>query len=88
MVFFDLETFQDKNLGHHVPYACGFSYSNHNNVHIGYSKNCMDEFINHLLTVEDKIVCAYNGAGFDFFILLHKLKDRGIKNIIISNGCV
>jgi hypothetical protein len=86
MIFFDLETFQEKLF--HVPYACGFSIGDHKNVNISYGKNCTDDFINHILKVENKIICAYNGSGFDNFIILNYLKNKNIeiKNIIISNG--
>lgn len=88
MIFFDLETFQESI--NHIPYACGYSLGSSKDVKINYGINCMDEFINLLLTVQDKTICAYNGSGFDFYILLSYLKDKNIeiKNIIISNGCI
>ena len=72
MIFFDLETFQESVS--HVPYACGYSFGNHENVIVSYGKNCMDSFINHILNVDNKIICAYNGSGFDFYILINYLK--------------
>ena len=88
MIFFDLETFQETVC--HVPYACGFSYGNHKDVDISYGKNCMDKFLNHISKVENKTICAYNGSGFDFYILLDFLKDKNIpiKNLILSNGAI
>ena len=88
MIFFDLETFQETS--YHVPYACGFSYDDHENVKISYGKNCMDDFINHITKVENKTICAYNGSGFDFYILINYLKEKNIeiKNLILSNGSV
>jgi len=88
MIFFDLETFQETV--YHVPYACGFSYDDHKNVDISYGKNCMDKFINHIIDSENKTICAYNGAGFDNFIVLNYLKDKNIeiKNLILCNGCI
>ena len=88
MVFFDLETFQETVS--HVPYACGFSYGNHKNVDISYGKNCMDKFLEHISKVENKNICAYNGSGFDFYILIDYLKDKNIpiKNLILSNGAI
>ena len=87
MIFFDLETVQDITC--HVPYACGFSVGN-GEVMINYGKDCMDNFIDLLLKSENKTICAYNGAGFDFYILLNKLVDRGIdiENMILSNGAL
>jgi uncharacterized protein YprB with RNaseH-like and TPR domain len=69
MIFFDLETFQDKLC--HVPYACGYSYGDHKKVKISYGKKCMDSFVDHLLLVNEKVICAYNGSGFDFYLLLN-----------------
>jgi hypothetical protein len=88
MIFFDLETFQETI--YHVPYACGFSYGDHKNVDISYGKNCMNNFINHIIKAENKTICAYNGAGFDNFIVLNYLKDKNIeiKNLILCNGCI
>ena len=88
MIFFDLETFQETIC--HVPYACGFSYDDHKEVDISYGKNCMDKFLNHISKVENKTICAYNGSGFDFYILLDFLKDKNIpiKNLILSNGAI
>ena len=28
--------------------------------------------------VKNKTICAYNGSGFDFHILLNHLKDKGV----------
>lgn len=88
MIFFDLETFQE-NL-YHVPYACGFSFGDHKNVNISYGKNCMENFINYIIKQKEKIICAYNGSGFDFYILINFLKDLDIpiSNIILNNGRV
>ena len=88
MIFFDLETFQETI--YHVPYACGFSYGDHKNVDISYGKNCMIKFIDHIIKAENKTICAYNGAGFDNFIVLNYLKDKNIeiKNLILCNGCI
>lgn len=88
MVFFDLETFQDNNS--HTPYACGWSVGKSENVNISYGKNCCNSLIEYLNKESNKIVCAYNGSGFDFYILLNLLKDSGndIHNIILSNGSI
>ena len=34
-------------------------------------KNCMIKFIDHIIKAENKTICAYNGAGFDNFIVLN-----------------
>ena len=76
MIFFDLETFQETVC--HVPYACGFSFGNHKNVDISYGKISMDNFLDHISKAEKKNICAYNGSGFDFYILINYLKDKNI----------
>src|SRR5260221_200683 len=40
--------------------------------------------------MENKIVTAYNGSGFDFYFLIDKLIESNIniENIILSNGKV
>ena len=88
MIFFDLETFQESNF--HIPYAIGYTTGKDKNIKISYGKNCTKDFIDYLLTVSNKSICAYNGSGFDFYILLNLLKDRNIdiKNIINSNGSI
>jgi hypothetical protein len=88
MIFFDLETFQETVS--HIPYACGFSYGDHTNVDISYGKNCMDKFLEHISKAENKTICAYNGSGFDFYILLNYLKDKNIpiKNLIMPQGAI
>ena len=88
MIFFDLETFQETV--YHVPYACGFSYGDHKNVDISYGKDCMKRFIEYIVKQQNKVICAYNGSGFDFYILINYLKDLNIpiSNLILSNGRV
>lgn len=88
MVFFDLETFQDNNC--HTPYACGWSVGKSQDINISYGKKCCESLIEYLKKESNKIVCAYNGSGFDFYILLNLLKDSGydIHNIILSNGSI
>jgi DNA polymerase elongation subunit (family B) len=85
---FDLETFQETVS--HVPYACGFSYGDHKTVNISYGKNCMRGFIEHIIKQQNKYICAFNGSGFDFYILINHLKDLNISisNLILSNGRV
>jgi hypothetical protein len=85
MIFFDLETFQE-NI-RHVPYACGWCIGE-GEVNINYGKDCMNSFIDELLVCENKTICAYNGSGFDFYLLIDILTERGvnIENLILSNG--
>ena len=88
MIFFDLETFQDSTNCHQA-YACGYSIGKGEPI-IKYGKNCMDDFIDFILKAEDKIITAYNGSGFDFYLLLNNLLKRNIeiKNIIKCNGSI
>jgi uncharacterized protein YprB with RNaseH-like and TPR domain len=90
LIFFDLETFEDTKKSFHVPYACGYTTGKNLNVNISYGKNCCDDLLNYLNVVEDKFICAYNGSGFDFYILLNLLKDKGhnIDDIILANGSI
>jgi hypothetical protein len=46
----------------------------------------MDDFVQ----MENKILTAYNGSGFDFYFLIDQLSQRDVKieNIILSNGKV
>ncbi len=50
----------------------------------------MNDLLDHLLNVQEKVICAYNGSGFDFYILINFLKDRKveIKNIIMFHGSI
>jgi len=87
MVFFDLETFQD-GLSH-VAYACGYCVGEQE-VKIDYGEGCMNNFLNDILSYENKTICAYNGARFDFYLLIDKLTERGvdIHDIILANGSI
>ena len=42
------------------------------------------------MQVENKIITAYNGAGFDFYFLIDKLTAKGVNitNMILNNGKV
>ena len=77
MIFFGLETFQETVS--YVPYACGFSYGVYSNVDISYGKKCMNKFLDHIIKAENKTICAYNGSGFDFYLLINYLKDKDIQ---------
>ena len=85
VIFFDLETFQESHF--HVPYACGYSIGEQD-VQIRYGKGCMNDFIDLLLNSSDMYICAYNGSGFDFYLLLNILNERGVDvdKMILSNG--
>ena len=84
LVIWDLETFQEKF--RHVPYACGWLHQQQYKV--TYGEDCMESFIDEILTYEDVMICAYNGSAFDFHFLIDKLTQRGedINNLIKNNG--
>jgi DNA polymerase elongation subunit (family B) len=87
MVFFDLETFQEDLC--HEAYACGYCVGEQE-IKIDYGKDCMNNFLDDILSYENKTICAYNGARFDFYLLIDKLTDRGvdIHDIILANGSI
>ncbi len=74
MILFDLETFQETLC--HEPYACVFSCGNHKTVYISYGKKCIVKFSDHISKAENKNICAYNGSGFYFYILIDNLKIK------------
>lgn len=86
MIFYDLETFKPDNTDSITPYACGYFMNGIYNQH--YGPDAWTEFFTTLIQQEDKILCAYNGAGFDFHFLMNELIARGIKidNTIMNNG--
>lgn len=85
VIHFDLETFQPTT--HHEPYACGWYNKEYK---VKYGKDCIDTFIADISKMEKKIISAYNGSGFDFFMLIRKITDMGItvEDIILTNGKV
>ena len=85
VVFWDLETFQPKGDVSHVPYASGWY---NNEYKVSYGKNCIDATIDDFVKYENKYITAYNGSSFDFYFLINKLTERGIRvsDIIYSNN--
>lgn len=83
VIHWDLETFQDTTS--HIPYASGWYNNGYKTV---YGKDCMNKTVDEFIGYENKIISAYNGAGFDFYFLLDKLTERNIKidKVILSNG--
>lgn len=83
IVHWDLETFQ--HIINHVPYASGWFNKEYKT---SYGFGCIDKTIDEFITYENKIISAYNGAGFDFYFLLDKLTERNINisNVILANG--
>jgi len=73
MIFYDLETFPDHR-GLHQIYACGWWINGEYKQ--TYGQNCFDAFMNDIMSVEKKIICAYNGSSFDHYFTLTELTKR------------
>jgi DNA polymerase elongation subunit (family B) len=86
MLYYDLETFRPEDTDAITPYAA--SWYCDGKYYQKYGENSWNDFVNFLLTKQDKIVCAYNGAGFDFHFLMNEMIMRGmdVKDTIINNG--
>ena len=86
VVFWDTETFQERT--HHVVYASGWSVGDEYRVE--YGKKSINKTMDDFVKMENKIITAYNGSGFDFYFLIDQLSARDVKieNIILSNGKV
>lgn len=86
MLYFDLETFKPENSDAIVPYAA--SWFCDEKYYQSYGEDAWNEFVEYLMGQSNKLVCAYNGAGFDFHFLMSELLLRGEKvdNVILSNG--
>ena len=86
MLYFDLETFKPEGTDQITPYAA--SWYTDGEYYQAYGENSWNLFVEFLFTQKNKIVCAYNGAGFDFHFLMSELLLRGeqIDNLILSNS--
>ena len=86
LVSWDLETFPDPINSVHTVYASGYTKDNEYKQH--YGANALQDTIDDFIQFENKIITAYNGSRFDFYFLLNKLIERGIKvkDLMISNG--
>src|SRR2546425_11935527 len=88
----DFETFSTDETNYHSVYAVGFTLYCSNktdDVKIYYGMDSLDKFINNLLQMEDTILNAYNGSGFDFYFILNKMLDTQkfeIHNMVLNNG--
>jgi len=86
LLYFDLETFKPKDTSKIVVYAsswfCDGVY------YQSYGKDSWTDFMTFVLKQKNKIICAYNGAGFDFHFIMNDLIGRGmeITNVILSGG--
>jgi hypothetical protein len=86
MLYFDLETFKPDGTDRIEPYAV--SWFSDETYYQEYGKDAWEKFMAFLMIQKDKIVCAYNGAGFDYHFLMNELICKGekIDNMILSNN--
>lgn len=86
MLYFDLETFKPNGSDKIIPYAV--SWFSDETYYQEYGTDAWEKFIAFLMVQKDKIVCAYNGCGFDFHFLMDELLKRGdkIDNVILSSN--
>jgi hypothetical protein len=86
ILYYDLETFKPVGTEKIVVYAS--SWFCDGQYYQCYGKDSWNEFMEFVLKQENKIICAYNGAGFDFHFLMNDLIGRGmeLKNVILSGS--
>ena len=86
MLYFGIETYQA--VSKQVVYASGWSVGN--TYHVEYGKDSMNKTMDEFVQMENKIITAYNGSGFDFYFLIEQLTERNVKveDMILSNGKV
>lgn len=86
MFYYDIETFKPEDTDAITPYAVGWSV--YGKYQQEYGIDAWKKFIKVIIQQKDKVICAYNGAGFDFHFLMTELLDLGveIKNVIMNNG--
>jgi len=86
LLYFDLETFKPEGTDAITPYAA--SWYCDGEYYQSYGAESWNEFVEFLFKQKNKIVCAYNGAGFDFHFLMSELLLRGeqVDNVILSNS--
>ena len=86
VVYWDLETFQPEEDGvRHEIYASGFYDKKY---YVYYGHDAADKTFSHFMKLENRIITAYNGSGFDYAFLIDHLTSRGakIENMIMNNG--
>ena len=86
MIYYDLETFKPDDSDSITPY-CASWYAN-GKYYCEYGEEAWTKFVDFLMTQEDKILSAYNGAGFDFHFLMSEMLARSeqLDKCIINNG--
>jgi len=86
MIYFDLETFKPEESDSITPY-CASWFAN-GQYYCEYGEDAWTKFVDFVMTQNDKILSAYNGAGFDFHFLMSEMLARGehLDKCIINNG--
>jgi hypothetical protein len=101
IVHYDIETHTRNSvdgLKIHTPYILGYADNISNKFQYFAGHDCMEQFINHLLTYEDysKVyVNAFNGSKFDHYEFVKKLnqmhnynKDIKLDELLLNNGAI
>jgi hypothetical protein len=86
VIYYDLETFKEDETDCITPY-CASWYAN-GQYYCEYGEEAWSKFVDFIMTQKDKILSAYNGAGFDFHFLMSEMLSRGehLEKCIINNG--
>jgi len=86
MLYFDLETFKPEGTDKIVVYAS--SWFCDGKYYQSYGKNSWNDFMEFVMKQKNKVICAYNGAGFDFHFIMNDLIARGeeLTNVILANS--
>ena len=101
IIHYDIETHTRNAVGSikiHMPYILGFIDNIENTFRYFTSVDCMEKFINHLLSYPESLsvfVNAYNGSKFDHYELVKKLSKMHAENdslkldeLLLNNGAI
>ena len=89
-VYFDFESFQHCEGVEHEVYAVGVYDAKFEKYIHWWGKNALNDFMDYVLQLEDRIISAFNGSQWDFYFVLRQLIARGYRfkqdALCISNG--
>jgi hypothetical protein len=101
VVYYDIETYTRVDVGGakiHTPYIVGFTDNLTSKFQYFAGKDCMEQFINHLLVYQDKskvYLNAFKGSRFDHYELvkqLNRMFDDGnglkLEKLLLNNGAI
>lgn len=85
VIHLDFETLTEDN-GNQVVYASGIYCEN--DYTCFYGKDALEKTVEFLVNQKNKIINAYNGSRFDYYMIMKELNKRGhyVKNIVNANG--